>query len=134
MGCLTGLMDWIRRLFSEADGVTPSSTRVLMYIFALFSIWLDWRIFYHIFRISDSTQLNTWLANLPMLIGAEIGLIALPYTINKSTNTLSDVANMFSAIKNGTAAPVNAALSNISVQGATQKAAAPKVGTKGPKG
>lgn len=99
MHYLGELISWIRRLFSEDNGTTPSSSRVLMFIFSIFSIYLDWRIFYHIFRLNDTAQLGVWLANLPMLIGSEIGLIALPYTVNKGTSTLSDVASMFATMR-----------------------------------
>lgn len=135
MACLGGVLDWIRRLFSEADATTPSSTRVLMYAFAVFAMWLDWRIFYHIFHLpaGDTSSLSIWLSNMPILIGAEIGLIALPYTINKGTNTLSDVANMFATIKGGNP-QVNAALSNSTVQAVLAKVIAPKTGSAGPKG
>jgi TRAP-type C4-dicarboxylate transport system permease small subunit len=125
------LLDWIRRLFSEDDGVTPSSSRVLMFIFSIFSIWLDWRIFYHVFRIQDTTAISVWLGNLPMLIGAEIGLIAMPYTVNKGTSTLSDVAGMFANLKANS--QVNTVLSNSSVQAVIAKVA-PKTGSAGPKG
>jgi hypothetical protein len=132
MACFAGIIDWIRRLFSEDDGVTPSSSRVLMFIFSIFSMWLDWRIFYHVFRLTDPSQVSVWLANLPMLIGAEIGLIALPYTVNKGTSTLSDVAGMFASIKSN-AATVAAAAANPTVAAVLQKIA-PKTGSAGPKG
>jgi hypothetical protein len=44
-------------------------------------------------------QVSVWLANMPMLITALIGLIALPYGINKGTATFSDIANMMTAAK-----------------------------------
>lgn len=127
-------LDWTRRLFSEADGVTPSSTRVLMYAFSIFACWLLWRIFYHIFRLTDPTQVSVWLANLPMLVAALIGLIALPYTVNKGTNTLSDVASMFATIKNGTQSL--AANSNLTTlaQNVAGVVCTPKTGSAGPKG
>lgn len=131
MGYLGATLDWIRRLFSEDDGVTPSSSRVLMFIFSLFSIWLDWRIFYHVFRITDPTAISIWLGNLPMLIGAEIGLIAMPYTVNKGTSTLSDVAGMFANLKAN--AQVAQVVGNPQVQAVLQKVA-PKTGSAGPKG
>jgi hypothetical protein len=102
-----------------------------MFIFSIFSIWLDWRIFYHIFRITDTTAISVWLGNLPMLIGAQIGLIALPYTVNKGTSTLSDVAGMFANLKANS--QVQTVLSNSTVQGVLQKVG-PKTGSSGPKG
>jgi hypothetical protein len=89
---------WIRGVLSEPDG-SPSSTRVLMYIFSIFSIWLIARCFHHIFQIHDTTMLTIWLSNMPMLVGTLVGLIALPYGINKGTATFSDIANMVAAAK-----------------------------------
>ena len=91
---------WLRGVLSEPDG-TPSSTRVLMYAFSVFSMWLLWHCFYHIFQLTDVTQITIWLSNMPMLIASLIGLIALPYGINKGTATFSDIANMITAAKNG---------------------------------
>src|SRR5271170_7970792 len=131
MGTIGSVFDWIRRLFSEDDGVTPSSARVLMFIFSIFSMWLDWRIFYHVFRIQDATAVSVWLGNLPMLIGAEIGLIAMPYTVNKGTSTLSDVAGMFANLKANS--QVQTVLSSSTAQAVLAKVA-PKTGSSGPKG
>ncbi len=116
-------IEFIKGLFSESDG-SPSSTRVLMFLFSMFSCWIIWRILYHVFRISDPTQISIWLANLPMLIGALVALIALPYTVNKGTNTLSDVANMFATIKtngNQVSNAVNTAVNNPTVQAVAAK-------------
>jgi hypothetical protein len=94
--------EFTRGMFSEPDG-TPSSSRVLMYIFAGFTLWLLWKIIWHIFGITDTTQLTIWLSNLPLLITALMGLIALPYTINKGagamSETFSGIANMMASAK-----------------------------------
>jgi hypothetical protein len=89
---------WLRGVLSEPDG-TPSSTRVLMYMFSVFSMWLLWRCFYHIFQLHDPTLVTIWLSNMPLLITTLIGLIALPYGINKGSATFSDIANMVTAAK-----------------------------------
>ncbi len=102
LSTLKDLKTFAKGIFCERDG-TPSSTRVLMYIFAFFSINLLGRIFSHIYRITDTTQLTIWLSNMPLLITALMGLIALPYTINKGagavSETFSGLANMMASAK-----------------------------------
>lgn len=95
---LARFLKWLRGVLSEPDG-TPSSTRVLMYAFSIFSMWLIWRCFYHIFRLHDPTLVTIWLSNMPMLVGTLVGLIALPYGINKGSATFSDIANMIASAK-----------------------------------
>jgi len=92
------ILGWLHALVSEPDG-TPSSTRVLMFVFSAFSMHLIWGCFRHIYTLTDPMQVSVWLANMPMLITALIGLIALPYGINKGTATFSDIANMMTAAK-----------------------------------
>ena len=99
-------LKWLRGVLSEPDG-TPSSTRVLMYAFSIFSMWLIWRCFFHIFRLHDPTLVTIWLSNMPMLVTTLIGLIALPYGINKGTATFSDIANMVTAAKTNNANPAS---------------------------
>jgi hypothetical protein len=72
-----------------------------MYAFSIFTMWLIWRCFYHIFQLQDVSQVSIWLANMPMLIASLIGLIALPYGINKGSATFSDIATMMTAARNG---------------------------------
>jgi hypothetical protein len=84
-----------------------------MYAFSVFSMWLLWRCFYHIFQLHDVTQVSIWLANMPMLIASLIGLIALPYGINKGSSTFSDIANMMTAAKTGNSGGVQTALSSV---------------------
>lgn len=100
---------WMRAVVSEPDG-SPSSTRVLMYIFSFFSMHLIWRCFYHIFTLHDQTLVTVWLSNMPMLITTLIGFIALPYGINKGTATFSDIANM---IANSRQTNINASLKDL---------------------
>jgi hypothetical protein len=92
------VLSWLHALVSEPDG-TPSSTRVLMFSFSLFSMHLIWRCFFHIYQLKDPMQVSVWLSNMPMLITALIGLIALPYGINKGTATFSDIANMMASAR-----------------------------------
>jgi hypothetical protein len=72
-----------------------------MYIFSIFSMWLVWRCFYHIFQIHDTTMLTIWLSNMPLLVTTLIGLISLPYGINKGSATFSDIATMVANAKQG---------------------------------
>jgi hypothetical protein len=92
------LLKFIAGILSESDG-SPSSTRTLMYIFSFFSMWLIWRLFYHIIRIQDAATLSIWLSNMPLLITTLIGLISLPYAVNRGTSTLSDLAGMIAAVQ-----------------------------------
>jgi hypothetical protein len=129
---------WLQGVLSEPDG-TPSSTRVLMYAFSVFSMWLVWHCFNHIFQLNDITQLTVWLSNMPMLIASLLGLIALPYGINKGSSTFSDIANMMTAAKTGKAGVVQAVEAQIeqAVAPANPANAAkptPAVGTAGVKG
>ena len=95
---LARFLKWLRGVLSEPDG-TPSGLVVLMYAFSVFSMWLLWRCFYHIFQLHDPTMVTIWLSNMPMLVTTLIGLIALPYGINKGTATFSDIANMVTAAR-----------------------------------
>jgi hypothetical protein len=92
------IFGWLHALVSEPDG-TPSSTRVLMFAFSGFSMHLIWGCFRHIYTLSDPIQVSVWLSNMPMLITSLIGLIALPYGINKGTATFSDIANMMASAR-----------------------------------
>lgn len=97
-----GSKNFVKGVFSEPDG-TPSSTRLLMFIFSAFSLWLIYRIFKHVFGLSDTTTLTIWLSNVPLILTALMGLIALPYTINRGagaiTETFSGIANMMASAK-----------------------------------
>jgi hypothetical protein len=93
------ILSYAHSLLSDSDG-TPSSTRVLMYLFSLFSMHLLWGCFRHIYTLTDTMQVSVWLTNMPMLITALCALIALPYAINKSSITLSDIAAMMTNVKN----------------------------------
>jgi len=84
---------FVHGLFREPDG-TPSVTRTLLITFSCFDIWIIWRIVYHLIHLKDPAMVGTWLANLPLLVGALIALTASPYAINRGTTTLSDLAGM----------------------------------------
>ena len=108
---LPRFLNWLRGVLSEPDG-TPSSTRVLLFAFSIFSMWLVWRCFYHIFQLHDATQVSIWLANMPLLIASLMGLIALPYGINKGSSTFSDIANIVTASKNKNGNDIQATISS----------------------
>ena len=91
---------WLRGVMSEPDG-TPSSTRVLLFVFSLFSLGVIGYIVYHVTHITDVVIIGIFLSNLPLLIASLMGLISLPYGINKGSATFSDIANMITAAKNG---------------------------------
>lgn len=95
------ILRWLRGVMSEPDG-TPSSTRVLLFVFSLFSIGVIGYIVYHVTHITDVVIIGIFLSNLPLLIASLMGLIALPYGINKGTTTFSDIANMMTAAKTRT--------------------------------
>jgi hypothetical protein len=99
---LVGFKNFAKSAFQESDGTT-SSSRTMMFIFSCFTMWLLWRVFWHVFRISDTTQLTVWLSNLPPLIAALCGLIVLPYTVNQGSqamqSTFQGIASVMSAAK-----------------------------------
>lgn len=109
---LAKFLKWLRGVLSESDG-SPSSTRVLLFSFSAFSMWLIWRCFFHIFQLTDVTQITVWLSSMPYLIAALMGLITLPYGINKGTATL---ANIVSAAKNGNGNHIQAAIAVVEQQ------------------
>ena len=94
------ILSFIRGIVSDPDG-TPSSTRCLMFVFSLFTLHLLWKIFDHLYQITDVSELSIWLANIPLLIASLIALIALPYTINRGagavTDSISSIANIMAS-------------------------------------
>lgn len=97
---VSGFVDFCKRMLSESDG-SPSSSRCLMFIFAFFSMWTIQRVVEHTFKLTDPTIVALYMSNIPMLITTLMGLIALPYGINKSTTTMSDIATMIANAKQG---------------------------------
>jgi len=135
---LAVFLRWLRNVLSEADG-TPSASRFLMLLFSMFSMMVIGWIVYYITHITDVMIIGTYLANLPLLITSLLGLIALPYGINKGSSTFSDIANMMTAAKTGKAGVVQAVEAQIeqAVASAIPASAAkptPAVGTPGVKG
>ena len=86
-------------LFREPDG-TPSSTRVLMYALAGFSCGLLTAMVHHMLRIQDANSLNGWLSAFPMIVAALIGLITVPYGVNRGAGLMSDLAASYAQVKN----------------------------------
>jgi hypothetical protein len=116
-----GLKNFAKSAFQESDGTT-SSSRIMMFLFSCFSMWLLWRIFWHVFRLSDTTQLTIWLSNLPLLIAALCGLIVLPYTVNQGSqamqSTFQGIASVMSAAKSGQANQALVGQAASAIQGA----------------
>jgi hypothetical protein len=99
-------------------------------------MWLIWRLFWHIIRLADTTQLTIWLSNVPLIIAALCGLIVLPYTVNKGSEAMgtvfSGVASVMAAAKQtqtntALTGQITTAVSNINTPPSA-------VGSSGPKG
>jgi hypothetical protein len=93
-------MGFLREAFSDKG--QPSSARLLMGVFSLFSMFVLWRIISHMLRLSDTGHNDTltiWLSNLPLLITSLCVLIALPYSVGKGAGAISDLANMVSSLR-----------------------------------
>lgn len=91
-----------------SDNGSPSSTRLLMGFFSLFTCAILWRILSHLLKVSNDnnvTALTVWLSNLPLIITALCALIALPYSVSRGASAISDLAGMVAAYKNGTPPP-----------------------------
>ena len=126
---------WLRGVMSEPDG-TPSSTRVLLFVFSLFSLGVIGYIVYHVTHITDVVIIGIFLSNLPLLIASLMGLISLPYGINKGSATFSDIANMMTAARNGgtKTTPIPTPASSIVPAKAPLPPSTAAVGTSGVKG
>ena len=103
---ILGARDDLRSALRENDGTgNVSLSRLMMFVFSCFSMWLIWRIFWHVFRIRDTAAMTIWLSNIPLLIAALCGLIVLPYTINKGSEAMGSafngIAQMMAAAKQG---------------------------------
>jgi hypothetical protein len=92
------IKSWVHALLSEDNG-TPSSSRVLMFLFSLFSITVVWECFHHIFGLKDTTQIGLWLAAIPPIIKALVGLVSLPYGINKSHSAFTTIVKYIAEFK-----------------------------------
>lgn len=130
-------LTWVQGFLQEPNG-SASSSRLLMFIFGFWSMGSLTFIIRHVIGMTDVGQLNVWLANLPLLIAAFMGLIALPYTINQGKAGLTDIADMFVKYR----AKGNDDSSPAPVKSETKSKAKPTVsednseedGTKGEKG
>ncbi len=76
-------MSIIREFVSGEDG-TISSSRVLMYVFSIFSMVIIGLIVNRILSSDNPAVIGMYLSNLPFVITSLMGLISLPYGINKS--------------------------------------------------
>ncbi len=102
-----------------SDNGSPSSSRLLMGFFSLFTVCILWRILSHLLKVSNdgnATMLGIWLSNLPLIITALCALIALPYTVNRGSNAISSLAGMVAAFKNGTAPAADAPAPQVQTQ------------------
>lgn len=94
------MMDWIKSAFSEKG--QPSSSRLLMAVFSVFTMAVIWKILSHLLKLSEAgneAMLGVWLSNLPMVISALCLLIALPYTIARGTSAISELAQFVANFK-----------------------------------
>jgi hypothetical protein len=74
------------------DNGTPSSSRIIMGLFSLFTIAALWRVFGKLIHMDDAMTLTVWLSNLQLIISALIALISAAYAINRGGNAISDLA------------------------------------------
>lgn len=82
-----------RGVFS--DGGEPSSSRVISgYLFLVVSVIVA-VVFVHLIRSKDLSMVSLWLGALPGLIYALMALAIAPYTVNRSTGSISDLASLF---------------------------------------
>lgn len=91
------VLKFIGGLFS--DNGSPSSSRVLTFILAVFDMIVIWGIFRYLKTVHDPMLVASWMGNLPMVIGALTALAALPYTVNRGTNALSDIMGAVAQLK-----------------------------------
>jgi hypothetical protein len=89
------MFKWLSAAFS--DNGNPSSTRLLMGFFSLFTVGIIWKILSHLLKLSEASNgviLAIWLSNLPLIITALCALIALPYSVSRGASAISDLASM----------------------------------------
>jgi hypothetical protein len=89
---------FVQGVFSEADG-TPSSTRILMFLFSLFSMGVIGSVVHHMILVKDAAILAIWITAFPGIVTVLIGLIVTPYTINKGAATMGDIFNALSGAR-----------------------------------
>lgn len=84
---------------------TISSARVLMVVFALFAMSILASIIHRMLGINQPELLSVWIGGLPAIGGILVALIATPYTVNKSSEAISDIVSAVSQAKSATNAP-----------------------------
>lgn len=94
---------FVQGLLSESDG-TPSSTRLLMLTFAVWTIVVLSCVVHHMVFLIDLQVLTAWLAAFPVISGVLAGLITLPYSVNRGLNTLGSIVSAISSGRTATAA------------------------------
>jgi hypothetical protein len=96
------ILKFISGMFREKDG-TPSSSRVFLFVAAVFVGALLWRLFGYLMHLQDATILGVWLANLAIIIAALVGFILLPYGTNQASGAVTSgaqaVVNLVAALK-----------------------------------
>jgi hypothetical protein len=75
----------------SGNGSGISSARVLMMAFAIFGIYSLNRIFTHMILLKDGILLGMWMSGLPGIGYLLIGLMAVPYTVNKGASSVYDL-------------------------------------------
>lgn len=88
-----GFATFVSGVFSDGD--VPSSSRVLSFILAMATVGILIGVFRHVCLIKDTTALGMWLANIPMIIAALVGLISAPYLINRGSASITDIFTAF---------------------------------------
>jgi hypothetical protein len=94
------MMNWIKAAFSEKG--QPSSSRLLMAVFSVFTMAVIWKILGHLLKLSaggNAAMLAVWLTNLPLIISSLCLLVALPYTVSRGTSAISDIAQFVANLK-----------------------------------
>jgi hypothetical protein len=77
-------------LLSSEPG-SLSSGRLMMIVFAAFSLVTLTAIVWHCIHLQDSAQLHEWLSALPSIFSGCVALIGLPYGLSKAGSSISDI-------------------------------------------
>jgi hypothetical protein len=89
---------FIQGVFSERDN-TPSSSRILMWVFGIFSMVIIGVMVHHMLYIKDSITLTAWLSAFPMIIVSLIGLVVAPYTVNQGASSMNNMMASIAAVR-----------------------------------
>jgi len=93
-GKIEEVLVFLRGLLSESDG-SPSSARLLMVVFSVFTVCTVSKIVNRLLTISDPNLLVIFFNALPGYIAACVTLIGCPYAINKSAGVAHRIADIF---------------------------------------